>query len=213
MKIKRKTIAIVIVLLLVVMTFNIVEANDKTKENKTIETSSIKIISFEKDGSIVTDSIQLSEEEIGHLEEYLTKIIEKISLDEEWNVISLFNLFKYFLKNNIFIRFFKKIINIIKDIFNNPFIVSIGRCLKLNPFKRSSVKFRTGFSFWRYSSGSTFVFTPLGLNSRFYHGRQFGSMRGFIGVYMFFARSYPEKSTTFFIGHAKNVNVFQFAFQ
>ncbi len=212
MKIKRKAIAIWVVLLLVVMTFNIVEANDKNEKNQNITTSSIEIAYIEEDGSITTETIDMTEEEISQLEEYITNFIEKINSNEDWSFQSLFELFKYFLKNNIFTRFFKRIFNKIFDFFNKPFVASIGHSLKLNPFKKSSMKLTKGFSFWRYSSGTTFVFTPFKLNTRFYHGRQIGVLRGFRGIYLYFAKSFPEKSTTFFMGRAKSVKGIQFPF-
>lgn len=212
MKIKRKAIAIWVVLLLVVMTFNIVEANEKTEKNQNLKTSSIEIAYIEEDGSVTTETIDITEEEISQLEKYVTSFIEKINSNKDSNLQSLFELFKYFLKNNIFSRFFKRIFDRLFDFFKKPFVASIGHGLKLNPFKKSSMKLTKGFSLWRYSSGSTFVFTPWGLDTQFYHGRQIGVLKGFRGIYIYFAKSFPEKSTTFFMGRAKSVKGIQFPF-
>lgn len=212
MKIKRKAMAIWVILLLVVMTFNIVEANDKTDKNQYSETSTIEIAFIEEDGSFETETINMTEEEISQLEKYVANFFEKINSNEDWNLQSLFELFKYFLKNNIFSRFFKRIFSSIFNFFKKPYVASIGHGLRLNPFKKSSMKLTKRFSFWRYSSGTTFVFSPWKLDTRFYHGRQIGVIREFRGIYLYFAKSFSEKSTTFFMGRAKIVKGIQFPF-
>ena len=221
MKMKRKIMAIWMVLILVAIPFSIAQASE-SQENETI---SVEIGNVNEEGKLVTETFFLSEEQLAELETILLAITQKIEYANSWEEIE-YIIQNIPIKNGIIGTILSKIISIITSsiskitskfrlFFDRSLIVSCGHSYKLNPFKNSELfRIRKKFVFWHYSNKGnikdrTIIFKLNGFKLRTLHGRQFGFMRNFFGLYIYIARRIPRKSTTFFMGTARRINVIQ----
>ena len=89
--------------------------------------------------------------------------------------------------------------------------MSLGHSLKLNPFKKNSYKIRQNSKFWFYINGGktedrTIILKPFSLKFDILKGLQIGRMSGFFGIYIYIAKKFPQRCTTFFIGTARKIN-------
>jgi len=210
MKMKRKILAICVILLLVTIPFGIVQASETYEKEQNNETISVEITTFESDGITTTETVVLSEEELAGLENTVSILIERIQSAKNWEEIEgiIDNLPK---ANGIIFSIIFRILSKFRLFRNRAFVISSGHGYKFNPFKKSAVKIRKTFTFWHYSSGKilkdrTIFFKPLAFKMKILKGLQFGFMTRFTGIYIFVARRLPQKSYTFFMGTAGRIN-------
>jgi hypothetical protein len=214
MKVKRKIMAILMILLLMIP-LGIVQAGVNNEKEQNRGTISVQITSLDLDENQKTENIYLSEEELIEFEKTISNLIDKIESSESWEEVQgiIDNFFK---GNNL------GIFNIIKNLLFKllPFrtyVISSGHGYKLNPFKKGSTKIRKTLSFWHYSSGKilkdrTVIIKPLALKLKILKGLQVGMMTGFKGIHIYVARRFPQKSYTFFLGMTRRVFGFQMPF-
>jgi hypothetical protein len=214
MKMKRKIIAIWIILLLIAIPFSIAQASETYEEEQNNENISIEIAAVNEDGSIITEIFTFSEEEIEDFESTITNLMDAIqsatSLKEIENILENIPT-QNGIFMSIFSKLFSKIFSGFQGMRNRGFVISHGHSFKLNPFKKNSFKIRKKSTFWHYSNGEkssdrTIIFKPVALKMNILSGRQFGRMSNFLGIYIFIAKRFPQKSITFFMGTARRIN-------
>jgi hypothetical protein len=205
---KRKIMAIIVILLFVAIQFSIVEADPGTKKEK----QSVEIGAINSDEIIDIKEVILSEEELLKLESYISTLFEKIQSAKSWQ-----NL-KEIINNNPIpnIPILGPILKIFlsKLSLNRGFVISNGRGYDFNILKRNALKIRKKIAIWHYSSieglgSKTIILKPLKFNMKVLSGTQFGLMTKFFGIFLHISRNLPEKSHTFFMGTAKHINGIQ----
>lgn len=214
MKMKRKIIAIWVILLLIAIPFGIAQASETNEQEQNNETIPVEIATFEE-GIPTTEKVILSEEELVEFENTISALIDKIQSVTNWeglkdiingllgsNALGIFSIFRSLLS---------------RLLPGRTYVISSGHGYKFNPFKKSSIKIRKKLSFWHYSSGEilkdrTIILKPLALKIKVLKGLQFGFMTKFTGIYIYVARKLPEKSYTFFMGMAQRANGIQLPF-
>ncbi len=212
---KRKIIAISIILIFVGLSFSSANASIK-KENKKEELVTLLYQTIKSDGLIIEESVDLTKDEANTFQKVLTEIIDKTQTND--NSEKILDKIKDFLKEK-----YLEIYNKVKELLNNiesriskTYIISYGKSYKLNPFKKTEVKLTKKFSSWYYYckegliKGKTLMFKPLKLKAEVLKGPQFGFMTDFKGIYLYIAKKIPEQSFTFFFGSASKVIGFDF---
>jgi hypothetical protein len=214
MKVKRKFMAIFLILLLIIP-LGIVQAGVNNEKYEDKNTISVQLTSLDLDENQKTEIVYLSEEELIEFEETITNLIDKIEASESWEEVQ--GIIDNFLKGNN-LGIFNTIKNLLfKFLPFRTYIISSGRGFKLNPFKKGSTKIRKSLSFWHYSSGKLFkdrtvIIKPLSLKLKILKGLQAGIMTGFKGIFIYVARRFPQKSYTFFMGMTRRVYGIQMPF-
>ena len=210
---KRKILAIWVILLLVTIPFGIVQASETLELEQNNETVTVELAAFESDEILTTETLVLSEEELIELKSTISVLIEKIQSSNSWEALEeLINNLQR--KNNPIISTIFKILSKFKLFRSRAFVISSGHSYKFNPFKKGGLDIRKKFTFWHYSSGErikdrTIYFQPLAFNMKVLKGIQVGFMTRFTGIYIFIARKLPEKSYTFFMGTAGRISGIQ----
>lgn len=221
MEMKRKIIAILAVLLLFAIPFNVAQAGEIQNE----ETTSVEIGDINENGDLITETFSLPEEQLVELEAVLSVISEKIgsanSLQEIENIIQNIQI-KSGISGTIVSKiisiittFIRKIITTFRLFFDRSLVFSSGHGYRLNPLKHTELfKITKKFAFWHYSNKGaikdrTIIFRLRGLKMRILTGGQFGWMRNFFGLYIYIARRIPRMSYTFFMGTARRINGIQ----
>ena len=205
MKMKRKIMAIWVILLLIAIPISIAEANENTKETNN-ETLQAELAAVNPDGTLTTETMYLSEEEVTELENTIPVLIDKIQTAGSWE--NLLEIIRNFLKNSPILNSILGLFTRFRKALYRSIVISSGHGFKFNPFKKTDFSLREKITFWHYSSDKLFkdrtiIITPLAFKMKILKGRQFGFMRNFFGIYLFIARKLPEKSYTFFIGTAQ----------
>lgn len=212
---KRKITAIIIILIFVGLSLSSANASNRS-ENKKEELLTLIYQTIKSDGSIIEESVDITEKEANTLQKVLSEIIEKTQSED--NSEKILDKIKDFLKEK-FINFYNKVkelLNNIKIRLSKTYIISYGKSYKLNPFKKSEVKLSQKFSAWYYYckeglvKGKTLMFKPLKLKAEVLEGTQFGYMTDFKGIYLYIAKKIPEQSFTFFFGSTSRVIGFDF---
>ena len=209
---KRKILAIWVILLLVAIQVSIAGASQTSTENS--ETIPVQIASVTPEGTFETETFFMTEGELVELEDTLSVLMEEIQSSKSLNVGDIID--------NIIGGNHPVLYSIFKSLFRNrisksrAFVISQGRGFKFNPFAQNEFKIKKKFTFWHYSSdwlfkGRTIILQPLAFKMRVLTGGQIGFMTGFTGIYLFIERNFPERSHTFFMGIAKNVRGIQLA--
>lgn len=216
MDMKRKIIAISIMVLFLAIPLNIAEASTitKTQENEPII---LEIVTVDSDGFLNTEEITFYEDDFKELEDAISTIMNKIvsTTDLNWNFLK--DLIERLLDNDS--PLFGKILEIfslLKLSRNRGFVISSGHGYDLNPLDKFTFKIRKKVAFWHYNSNGissrTIIVKPFALNMKILEGRQIGFMSRFIGVYFFISRGFLKETNTFFIGAARHINGIQFSF-
>jgi hypothetical protein len=202
---KKKIIAIGVVLLLMTIPLTIVQAGEGEKT----ETIEVEISTYVSEGITTIETIFLTEEQITELEKTIEYIIEKAesidSIEEFEKIVE--NLPK---NNGPIMTIIFKIMSKFKHLKKRGFVVSHGQNIKINPFKKREINIREGFKLWCYlnnQNDKTVIFKPLssGKKVKTLSGSQIGLMSKFTGLYIFIPKRFPQKSHTFFIGTARNI--------
>ena len=213
MKMKRKILAICVILLLVTIPFGIVQASETYETEQNSETMSIELAAFESDEILATETVVLTEEGLVELESTLSTLIERIQSSENWEEI--LGIFDNLLETKgVVLSIIFKILSKFRPFRNRAFIFSRGHSYKLNPFKNKDFSIRKKFTFWHYSNGGrlkdkTIFFKPFDFKMKTLTGIQFGFMYKFTGIYIFIPHRFPEKSFTFFMGTSARINGIQ----
>jgi hypothetical protein len=213
MEMKRKIMAIWVILLLVAIPIGVAQASESNDREQNNETVSVELITFESDEILSTETVVLSKEDLIELENIISILIVRIQSAKNWEEIEgiINNLPK---TNGVILSIIFKILSKFRLSRSRAFVISSGHGYKLNPFKKSELKIRKKFTFWHYSSGKiikdrTIYFQPLAFKMKILKGIQFGFMTRFTGIYIFVARKLPEKSYTFFLGTAHRIKGIQ----
>lgn len=225
---KNKIIAIFVIMTLIAISFSAVQAGEIQKIEKNDETIPVEIGTITEDGTSITETFLLSEEQIFELETFFAAITQKMESASGWKDIEDI-LDKFPEKRGPISELIYKIIRKIKHFINHTitkiklyfargFVVSFGHNYKFNPFKGSEIKIKKNFAMWRYSNKAilkdrTVIFKmikdPRAISIKILKGMQFGFIVNFFGFYIHFARKLPAHSTTFFLGTARYVNGLQ----
>jgi hypothetical protein len=216
MDIKRKIIAISIMVLFLAIPLNIAEANtvSKIQEN---EPFVLEIVTFDSDGYFNTEEITFFEEDFKKLDNAISTIMNLIvsTTDLNWNFLKDL-IVKIFGEDNPLFGKILEIFSLLKLSRNRGFVISSGHGYDLNPLNKFTFKIRKKATFWHYNSNGvssrTIIVKPLSLNMKILNERRFGFMSRFIGVYFFISRGFLKETYTFFMGTARHINGFQFSF-
>lgn len=226
MKIKRKILTIGMVLMLVSISFSMVQAvetkeNDQKNGSITIEIGTIN----EEENSII-ETASLSEDQLNELVIILSDIIKEIESAKSWDEINIIMnnydnnyLNKKGLVYELIIKIIRGIRNIIKGIIfkfiqlsNHNFVISYGRSYKLNLFRTSQLmRLRKNLCIWHYSKGKTIIWKSD--VHKTLKDMQLGFMTNFKGMYMYITKKFPQKCFTFFFGTPKMVNGISLSFR
>jgi hypothetical protein len=204
MKMKKKVLAILMVLMFFAIPFSFAQAEETTvgKNNSMIE---VEIATVNEDGSFITEIFTMTKAELAEFESTISTIISAIvsssSLEEILNIFDNLPQQQGLIKNII-----KILISGLRNLKNRGFVISQGQSYKLNPLKKNSFKIRHRTKFWYYSSGTTMILKPFRLKFDLLRGRQYGLMSNFLGFYIYIAKSFPQKSRTIFMGTARSIN-------
>lgn len=226
MKIKRKILAIGLVLMLVSISFSMVQAVDTKYNTQNNESIIIEIGTINEGENSIIETTSLSEDQLDELEIFLSDIVEKIESAESMEEINIiFNNYdnNYLLKNGLLYDLIKRIMSEIKNIVygmilkfkqlsDHSFVISYGHSYRLNLFKTTQLmKIRKNLCIWHYSKGTTLIWKPdvhKALNDW-----QIGFMSNFNGMYMYITKRFPQKCFTFFVGMPKMINGIPLSFR
>jgi len=207
LKMKKKIVAIFVVLLLTALSLNVAEAGDINTATEENNTFIVEYGNVNEDGTFTTEQVYLTEEEVVELETQISSMMAEIETAE--NIESIGAIIDKYLPQStpIFSGIFK-IFSAIKNLFNRAIVISSGYGYSFNPFRKSSIKIRKTFAIWHYSpekifKGRTIIIRPLKLKLKVLKGLQVGFMTRFIGIYLNIKKSFPQKSYTFFMGLAR----------
>ena len=206
---KRKIVAISVILLLVAIPIGIAGASQtSTKNNRSV---AVEMGSVTDEGIFDTQTFLMSEAELEELEDAFIEIIGNAKSVRSTN--GLTKILDNILGGDHPIKYrISKTILKSKLSHSRVFIISFGRNYDFNPFKQNDLKIRKPFTMWHYSANTmvksrTLIIRPLALmSSEMLAGRQFGIMTKFTGFYLHVSRTFPEQSYTFFIGTARHAN-------
>jgi len=176
------------------------------------------------DGSITTERIELTEQELVELQTTLSKLMEELEsatdLDDVENIIesALTTEGSFGLKHPV-LAWILNSLSSYKLPRSRAFVVSHGRSFKINPFKNHKLDTYRPLTLWQYSDkwgfdrpGKTFILRYSPFNTKILHGRQIGMMTHFFGIYAYVSQPPPQKSYTFFIGSARHVGGIDFTY-
>ena len=210
MDVKRKTIAIWIILLLITIPIGIAQAGETEEKKENNENNLVELVSYKSDEISDVKSLFLSDEETFNLENTINDILKEIqtakSMDDLENILDtsalqsspiIFSALKTLIKSKLS--------------RSRSIVISSGRGYNFNFLKKNEFKITKKLSFWHYSSGNLFkdrtiILQPLAFNMKVLKGRQVGFMSTFTGIYIFVSRKLPQKSFTFFLGTAPRIN-------
>ena len=197
---------------MVTIPFGIAGASELQLSQETDETVLLEIAVFDEYDTITTETITMTEEDLIDLEETISILMDNIESAESWEELE--NILSSFQQNGIIGSIIGKLLSKLNLFKTRGFVVSSGHFYKLNPFKKTEIDIKKGFTFWHYSSGSLFkdrtiIFKPLQFKMKILTGTQFGFMYKFFGIYLFISSKLPNKSYSFFIGTAKRINGIQ----
>ena len=213
MEMKRKTLAILMVFMFFTIPFSFAQAGNINNEQIS-DTVSVEIESFNDDSSFTTETLKLTEEELIDFENILSILMDRVQ--SAGNLDEIFNILDNFANQNSMIKsIIIRLISSLKNLKHRGFVMSLGHSLKLNPFKKNIYKIRENSKFWFYINGGktedrTIILKPFSLKFDILKGLQIGRMSRFFGIYIFIAKKFPQRSTTFFMGTAQRINGLDF---
>lgn len=206
MKRKRKIMAVWVVLLLFAIPFSIAQATENIQNN---DTATVEIATFLSNGITTTETLVLSEDELAEFENTISILIDRIQSATSWEEIE--NIIENLpVPKGVIMQLIFKILSKFIPFRNRAFVISNGQGYELNPLRKNSFKIRQKFSFWHYSNGGiknskTIFFKPMSFKMKVLTGMQIGFMSRFTGIYIYYSRNLPEKSTTLFLGTAARI--------
>lgn len=210
---RRKILAIWMVFLLFAISFSIAQASEVNEEGENSETATVELSTVNEDGILTTETVSISEEELAELENIISTLMDSIQSATSWEEVE--NIIDNLPKTNgIIMTIILRLLSKFKLFRSRGFVISRGHSFKLNPFKKNGFKIRQKFTFWHYSNGGeikdrTIIIQPLAFKLKTLRGLQFGYMSNFFGIYIYIAKKFPQKSTTFFMGTARRINGIQ----
>jgi hypothetical protein len=209
MKWKRKILAFLMVLMFFLIPFSFAQASN-TNEESVNEPVAIEIGSFNEDNSFTSEIFTMTNEELVEFENILSSLMDKIQ--SEGNFEGILKILDNLADQQGIIKsIILRLIMSLKTLKYRGFVVSLGHNLRLNLFKKNSYKIRQKSKFWFYTNNKnsqdrTIIVKPFSLKFDILRGLQFGRMTNFLGVFIYIAKKFPQKSTTFFIGTASRIN-------
>ena len=213
MEIKRKLIAILIILLLLAIPLSIAQASESSEKVKQTETIPVELVAYQEDGTLSTEKLFLTEQEIVELENVITKIMDEIESSGNWGIIDKI-IEKFANDDSTLVGKIIGMISGLKVIKKRSFVVSSGRGIDYNPLKKITFKIRKNVALWHYNSnsiltGRTIILQPLKLNMKILKGAQVGIMTRFTGLYLSISRGFLKESYTMFMGVTRHANGIQ----
>ena len=212
MKMKKKIMAIWVVLLLIAISCSIAEAGETNTEQ---ESYLVEIATIREDGNEISETLELSESEITEFESAVAEAFEKIQsangLDEVKEIFQRLLGHRSSLIGTIAKVFLRS-----KTSRSRALVLSHGKSYDYNILRRSKVKIRNKIQFWHYGSSRsigkarTFILKPLALDFDVLSGSQVGLMTKFTGLYIHISKRLPKQSYTFFIGTARHIRGMDF---
>jgi hypothetical protein len=215
MKTKRKIIAIFVILLMLAIPVSVAQAVETSENEEKIENITVELTAIDSDGSLITENLQISEEDLVKLESAISEIMDEIQSmnDLDNNVIR--NLIEKIFRNDDsrLGRVLGKLTRL-KLTRKRGFVISSGHGIDYSPMKKISFKISKKAAVWHYNSKGmikdrTIILKPLALNMKILKGIQFGVMTGFIGIYLSVSRGFLRNSYTMFMGTARHINGIQ----
>jgi hypothetical protein len=209
MKMKKKVLAILMVLMFFAIPFSFAQAGDTTWEQSN-STISVEMVTLNEDGSFITEIFTMTGEELAEFESTVANIMDAIESTSTWEEI--LNIFENLpQQQGIISSIISFLLSRLRNLRNRGFVFSLGHSYKLNPFKKSGFKIRQRSKFWYYTNGAilkdrTIILKPFAIKLQILTGRQLGRIASFWGVYIYIAKRFPQKSTTFFMGTARSIN-------
>ena len=212
---KRKIIAIWIILLLIAIPINIAGASETSEKEEKNSAILAELTTVASDGSLIIKNLQISEEDLAELESALSMIMDQIQSKNDLDENVLRDIIEKILGDNnpLFGRILR-LFRTLKLTRNRGFVISSGHGRDYSPLKRISFKISKKAAIWHYNSNGiindrTIILKPLALNMKILNGRQFGVMTGFLGVYLSVSRGFLKESYTMFMGTARHINGIQ----
>lgn len=213
MEMKRKILAILMVLMFFAIPFSFAQASN-TNEEQGNNSVAVEIASFNEDDSLTSETFTLKDGELAEFENILSVLMDRVQTAGNWNeILSILDNFAD--QRGIIKSIITRLISSLKNLRYRGFVMSLGHNLRLNLFKKNSYKIRQNSKFWFYINGGktkdrTIILKPFSLKFDILKGIQFGHMSNFFGIYIYIAKKFPQKSTTFFMGTAGRINGRQF---
>lgn len=204
-----------IVLLLVAVPISIAEAEETQENEENNETTLVELATVASDGSLTTENLQISEEDLVKLESAISMIMDQIQSINDLDDGILKDIIEGILGNdNSLLGRILGIFSALKLTKNRGFVISSGHGIDHTPLKKITFKIRKKAAFWHYSSNGmiddrTIIVKPLALRMKILKGRQFGVMTGFLGIYLSVSRGFLGKSYTMFMGTARHITGIQ----
>ena len=212
MEVKRKIIAIWLVLLLVAVPVGIAGAEETHEDEEPNETFVLEFAVVADDGSLTSERLLVSEEDLVELQNAVSTIMNEIeSMDAfDWSILRDL-IERVFGDDGPFAGKLLGIFSALRLSKNRGFVISSGRGTDFSPLKRITFKIRKKVGFWHYNSNDmvtdkTIIVKPLALNTKILNGRQFGIMTGFLGIYISVSKGFLRESYTMFMGTARRIN-------
>ena len=212
---KRKIIAIWIILLLIAIPINIAGASETPEKEEKNSAILAELVTVASDGSLITKNLQISEENLAELESAISMIMDQIQSKNDLDENVLRDIIEKILGDNnpLFGRILR-LFRTLKLTRNRGFVISSGHGRDYSLLKRISFKISKKAAIWHYNSNGiindrTIILKPLALNMKILNGRQFGVMTRFLGFYLSVSRGFLKESYTMFMGTARHINGIQ----
>ena len=215
MEVKRKMIAIWVVLLLVAVPIGIAGAEETQEDEEANEAFLLELAAVADDGSLTSEHMIVSEEDLVELQNAVSTIMNELETMDAFDFGILRELIEKILgRDGPFVGKLLGIFSALKLSKNRGFVISSGHGRDYSPLKRISFKISKKAAIWHYNSNGimndrTIILKPLALNMKILKGRQFGVMTRFLGVYLSVSRGFLRESYTMFMGTARHINGIQ----
>jgi len=216
MVMKRKCMAIFVIMLLLALSVSIAEASEVSANEQTPETVSVELTALNSDGTQTTENLQITQEQLAKLENAISTIMDQIQSTDNPDGNIIRDIIEKILENeNSLIARILGIFTTLKLSRNRGFVISSGHGIDYNPLNKISFRIRKKAAIWHYNSNGiidsrTIIVKPLALNMRILRGTQIGFMTKFIGVYLSVSQGFLRNSYTLFMGTARHINGIQF---
>lgn len=212
MEVKRKIIAIWLVLLLVAVPVGIAGAEETQEDEEPNETFVLELAAVAADGSLTSEQLLVSEEDLVELQNAVSTVMNELESMSafDWGILQDL-IERIFGDDSSFVGKLLSIFSNLRISKNRGFVISSGHGIDLSPLKKITFKIRKKVGFWHYNSNGmtadrTIIVKPLALNMKILNGRQFGIMSGFLGIYISVSKGFLRESYTMFMGTARHIN-------
>ena len=197
---------------LIAIPFSIAEASETSENEQNNEKLSVELTAIDSDGTLTTENLYISEEDLAELESAISMIMDQIQSTNDLDEDTLRDLIERTLGNdNSLLGRILGILLALKLTRNRGYVISSGHGIDYTPLKKISFKISKKAAIWHYNSNGmiddrTIIVKPLALNMKTLKGRQFGFMTRFFGVYISVSQGFLKKSYTMFMGTARHIN-------